>query len=68
MEYRIRALFILFVLLIANRVVAAEPKEAESKGAKIKRALSAAPPNVARGAKVVDMDEKGKHDRSPRRP
>jgi len=54
MQYRSRALVILFVLLIANRVVAAESKEA-----KIRRALSAAPLNVARGAKVADMDEKG---------
>ena len=59
MQSRSRSLVILFVLLIANRIVAAEPKEAESKETKIKRALSAAPSNVAREAKVVDMDEKG---------
>jgi hypothetical protein len=32
---------------------------AESKEAKIKRALSAAPPEVAKAAKVVDVDDKG---------
>jgi hypothetical protein len=54
MQYRSKALVILFVLLIANRVVAAESKEA-----KIRRALSAAPPNVASSAKVADTVEKG---------
>jgi hypothetical protein len=33
---------------------------AETKETKIKRALSAAPSNVANRARVVDMDEKGK--------
>ncbi len=33
---------------------------AETKDAKIQRALSAAPANIAAGAKVVDMDEKGR--------
>ena len=32
----------------------------ETNQAKIKRALSAAPPAVAEGAKIVDVDEKGK--------
>jgi len=59
MQYRSRAWVVLFVLLIANCVATAESKEAESKQTKIKRALSAAPPNVARGAKVADIDEKG---------
>ena len=51
MEHRSSALVILFVLLIANLAVAAESKEA-----KIKRALTAAPPSVASGAKVVVLD------------
>jgi hypothetical protein len=54
MQHRNRSLVILLVLLIANRVVAAESKEA-----KIKRALSAAPTNVGNSAKIVDMDEQG---------
>ena len=33
---------------------------AETKQAKIKRALSAAPPQIAKSAKVVDMDAQGK--------
>ncbi len=37
----------------------AHAQESETKQAKIKRALSAAPSNIARDAKVVDMDEKG---------
>jgi hypothetical protein len=31
----------------------------ESKDAKIKRAMSAGPPSIAKDAKIVDMDEKG---------
>ncbi len=54
MEYCSRTLVMLFVLLIADLVVAAESKEA-----KIKRALSAAPSNVARDARIVDMDQQG---------
>ena len=54
MECRNRALVVLFVLLLGNCVVAGESKEA-----KIKRALSAGPANVAKDAKVVDMDEQG---------
>ncbi|HEX9119095.1 MAG TPA: hypothetical protein VF840_01000 [Terriglobales bacterium] len=54
MEHRSRALLVCLILLFANIVNAAEPKEA-----KIKRALSSAPADVARGAKVVDIDEKG---------
>jgi hypothetical protein len=54
MKHRSRTLVIMFVLLTASLVVATESKES-----KIERALSAAPANVARGAKVVDMDEKG---------
>ncbi len=37
----------------------AHAQESEAKQAKIKRALSAAPPKIAKDAKVVDMDEKG---------
>ena len=37
----------------------AHGQRAETKGEKIKRALSAAPDTVAKDAKVVDMDEKG---------
>jgi hypothetical protein len=33
---------------------------AETKQDKIKRALSAAPPDIAKGAKVVDIDDQGK--------
>ena len=51
MAYRGRALRILFVLLFANRGVAAESKEA-----KIKRALFRWSAKRRRGAKVVDMD------------
>ncbi len=40
--------------MLAALVFAAEPKEV-----KIKRALAAAPASVARGARIVDMDEKG---------
>ncbi len=54
MGHHDRALAVLFVVLIASVFALAETKEA-----KIKRALSAAPENVARGAKVVDMDQKG---------
>jgi len=40
-------------------VTIATAQKAESKEKKIARALSAAPPNVAKTAKVVDRDEKG---------
>lgn len=54
----------LFVLGIAVMVVAAQQKpakpKAETKKAKIARALSAAPANIAKEAKVVDRDENGK--------
>ncbi len=59
MECRSRAFVILLVLLTASRVVAAQSKQAESKEAKLKRALSAAPANIGSGAKIVDMDKKG---------
>ena len=38
----------------------AHAQEPESKQAKVKRALSAAPPGIAKNARVVDMDERGK--------
>lgn len=38
----------------------AHARESETKQAKIRRALSAAPLNIAKDAKVVDMDENGK--------
>ncbi len=37
----------------------AHAQQSETKEAKIKRALSAAPANIAKDAKVVDIDEKG---------
>ena len=37
----------------------AQTKHLESKAAKIARALSAAPPNIARSAKVLDRNENG---------
>ncbi len=37
----------------------AHAQESETKQAKINRALSTAPPNIAKAAKVVDMDDKG---------
>jgi hypothetical protein len=46
---------ILFLLLVSTLASVAE----ESKNAKIKRAMSAGPAEVARDAKIVDMDEKG---------
>lgn len=54
----------LFVVGTAVMVVAAQQKpakpKAETKEAKIARALSAAPANIAKAAKVVDRDENGK--------
>ncbi len=48
-------------LLIASVTTAtAQQKKAESKETKIARALSAAPANIAKAAKVVDRDENGK--------
>ncbi len=48
---------VLLCLLLTCAALAANP---ETKEAKIKRALAAAPANVAKNAKVVDVDEKGR--------
>jgi hypothetical protein len=56
----ITALF--FACLLATAVVAqtksVKPRE-ESKATKVARAISAAPANIAKAAKVVDFDDKG---------
>jgi hypothetical protein len=56
----ISGLFVLCLAAVAvtARQKAAKPK-AETKAAKIARALSAAPAEIARTAKVIDRDEKG---------
>ena len=46
-------------LLIASLTTATAQQKAESKETKIARALSAAPPNIAKAAMVADRDEKG---------
>ena len=46
-------------MLVTPQQKAAKQK-AETKEAKIARALSAGPPNIAKAAKVVDRDENGK--------
>ena len=48
----------LAAISVAAQSKAVKPR-AESKGAKVARALSAAPANVAKAAKVVDLDSKG---------
>ena len=48
------------ILLAAIAVQGSLAYAAESAQAKIKRALSAAPAEIANGAKVVDMDAQGK--------
>src|SRR5512142_357508 len=48
-----------WLLLVAVVLIGGLAAAEESKEAKIERALSAAPPNVGSGAKIVDMDEKG---------
>src|ERR1700730_1582102 len=50
----------LSLFLVLATATAAPPTKAESKEAKIARALSAAPANIAKGARVVDKDEAGK--------
>jgi hypothetical protein len=47
------------LIIVSVTIAAAQPEKAESKEAKIARALSAAPANIAKAAKVVDKDEKG---------
>ena len=47
------------VLVVWFLMLAGVAAKGETKEAKIKRALSAAPASVAKAAKVVDMDEKG---------
>src|ERR1700693_1251849 len=54
----------LLVVSVTSMVVTPQQKaakqKAETKEAKIARALSAGPPNIAEAAKVVDRDENGK--------
>ena len=60
---RIAISWLLVVCLTAVEVTAqtrAKKPKAETKEAKIARALSAGPPNIAKAAKVVDRDENGK--------
>ena len=47
-------------LLLAVTPAAAQQNKVESKEAKIVRALSAAPANIAKSAKVVDVDDKAR--------
>jgi len=58
------AISVLFVVGLAATLVTAQQKTAklksETKEAKIARALSAGPANIAKAAKVVDRDENGK--------
>jgi hypothetical protein len=60
MPYSRWTLRIFLALTVAVLIVPCRFASAESKEAKIKRALSAGPPNVADGAKIADMDEQGK--------
>jgi hypothetical protein len=57
------AISALFLACLGATAVAAQPKtvkpRAESKEAKVARAISAAPTNIAKAAKVVDLDDKG---------
>ena len=51
-----------FSCLLATALAAqtkTENPKAESKATKVARAISAAPANIARAAKVVDLDDKG---------
>lgn len=48
------------LLLVVVVVQSSLSSLGESKQTRIQRALSAAPPNVAKAAKVMDMDEHGK--------
>ena len=48
------------LLTLACLLCASVAHSAETAQEKIKRALSAAPPAIAKDAKVMDMDEKGK--------
>jgi len=47
------------LLVVTVTTSGAQPRKPESKEAEIARALSAAPSNIAAGAKVVFRDEKG---------
>lgn len=47
------------MLIYLTFLPACSANAAESKEVKIKRALSPAPANIAAGAKVVDIDQKG---------
>jgi hypothetical protein len=49
----------MYLLICLALLSASSTNAAESKEVKIKRALSSAPANVAAGAKVVDIDQKG---------
>jgi hypothetical protein len=59
MRYRTGALPIFLLLSVLFLLVTFGFAAAESKEAKIKRALSAGPSNVANRAKIADMDERG---------
>jgi hypothetical protein len=54
------AISALFLACCGSNAVVAQPKTVnESKETKIARAISAAPANIAKTAKVVDLDDKG---------
>jgi hypothetical protein len=54
-----RVIAIGMILLFASMATDAQQRKDESTQSKIARALSAAPANIAKAAKVVDRDEKG---------
>ena len=59
---RIRTAYVVLLLLPAMAASdrnETEQKNTETKEAKIARALSAAPENVSKGAKIIDRDENG---------
>jgi hypothetical protein len=60
-EVSVERSFILGICVVAASaaIASGQQKKPESRETKIARALSAAPPNIARAAKVVDRDDKG---------